>query len=98
VNVSFFFVTCSSIELKIMSEYKVRAFGITKDILGGKEAVINVTKGTTVSALRDELNTRYPQLLALRSLYIAVNNEYADDAQVLASTDEIALIPPVSGG
>jgi molybdopterin synthase sulfur carrier subunit len=81
-----------------MSEYKVRAFGITKDILGGKEAVIKVTNGTTVSALRHELNTRYPQLLGLRSLYIAVNNEYADDDKVLTSADEIALIPPVSGG
>lgn len=81
-----------------MSEYKVRAFGITKDILGGKEAVIKVEKGTTVSALRHELNTRYPQLLGLRSLYIAVNNEYADDDKILSSTDEIALIPPVSGG
>lgn len=81
-----------------MNEYKVKAFGITKDILGGKEAVIKVEHGTTVSALRHELNTRYPQLLGLRSLYIAVNNEYADDATVLSSTDEIALIPPVSGG
>jgi molybdopterin synthase sulfur carrier subunit len=81
-----------------MSEYKVRAFGITKDILGGEEAVIKVTNGTTVSALRHELNTRYPQLLGLRSLYIAVNNEYADDDKVLTSADEIALIPPVSGG
>jgi molybdopterin synthase sulfur carrier subunit len=81
-----------------MNEYKVRCFGITKDILGGKEAVIKVTNGTSVSALRHELNTRYPQLLGLRSLYIAVNNEYAEDDKILSSTDEIALIPPVSGG
>jgi sulfur-carrier protein len=81
-----------------MNEFKVRAFGITKDILGGKEATIKVENGVTVSALRHELNTRYPQLLGLRSLYIAVNNEYADDNKILNSTDEIALIPPVSGG
>jgi molybdopterin synthase sulfur carrier subunit len=81
-----------------MSHYKVRAFGITKDILGGKEAMIEVKSGETVLALRQELNSRYPQLLGLRSLYIAVNNEYADDNKVLTSADEIALIPPVSGG
>jgi molybdopterin synthase sulfur carrier subunit len=81
-----------------MNEFKVRAFGITKDILGGKEATIQVKNGVTVSALRHELNAQYPQLLGLRSLYIAVNNEYADDNKILSPTDEIALIPPVSGG
>ena len=34
----------------------------------------------------------------VRSLYIAVNKEYAKDDLVLKETDEIALIPPVSGG
>lgn len=81
-----------------MSQYKLRAFGITKDILGGKEMMIEVKGSATVSALRHELNSRYPQLLGLRSLYIAVNNEYADDDKILSVTDEIALIPPVSGG
>ncbi len=81
-----------------MSQFKLRPFGITKDILGGKEMMIEMKGGATVSALRHELNSRYPQLLGLRSLYIAVNNEYADDDKILSVTDEIALIPPVSGG
>jgi len=34
----------------------------------------------------------------LSSLAIAVNSEYADDNAVLQHTDEIAIIPPVSGG
>jgi molybdopterin synthase sulfur carrier subunit len=80
-----------------MSEYRIKAFGITKDILGGKETVIEVPEGT-VSALKKELYARYPRLSGLRSLYIAVNNDYADDGQQLNLEDEIALIPPVSGG
>ena len=76
---------------------KIKAFGVTKDYLGGKEAVIEI-KGQTVADLRAELNERYPQLLGLRSLYIAVNRDYADENRVLEITDEIALIPPVSGG
>jgi len=76
---------------------KVKAFGVTKDYLGGKEAVIEM-EGRTVGDLRAELNERYPQLLGLRSLYIAVNRDYADENRVLEITDEIALIPPVSGG
>ena len=80
-----------------MAKYVIKAFGITKDILGGKETVIEL-KGDTVEDLKKELYGRYPQLSGLRSLYIAVNNDYADDKKQLSSNDEIALIPPVSGG
>ena len=80
-----------------MNKYKIIAFGITKDLLGGREASIEIN-GQTVGALRTALNERYPQLLDLRSLLIAVNNDYADEDVVLSHSDEIALIPPVSGG
>jgi len=80
-----------------MNKYKIRAFGITKDLLGGRDTVIEI-QGTTVGELRRELSERYPELSDLKSLFIAVNNDYADDDRLLKSTDEIALIPPVSGG
>ena len=80
-----------------MNKYKIRAFGITKDLLGGKDTVIEI-RGTTVGELREELSERFPELLGLKSLFIAVNNDYAEDERVLKPTDEIALIPPVSGG
>ena len=76
---------------------KIKAFGVTKDYLGGKETTIEL-QGQTVGDLRAELSARYPQLLGLKSLYIAVNRDYADETRVLDTTDEIALIPPVSGG
>ena len=78
-------------------KYKIKAFGITKDILGGKETVIE-TSGKTVGELRQELQQKYPELQGLRSLFIAVNHAYADDTAAIAEHDEIALIPPVSGG
>jgi sulfur-carrier protein len=80
-----------------MKKYKVKAFGITKDILGGKEMVVEV-EGSTVAELRRHLVTKYPQLAGLKSLFIAVNSNYAEDTTTLNETDEIALIPPVSGG
>ena len=80
-----------------MNSYRIKAFGITREILGGKEAVVEVP-GTSVQELRAVLYSRYPRLQGLRSLFIAVNNEYAAEADLLAETDEIALIPPVSGG
>ena len=78
-------------------QYKVLAFGITRQLLGGKEAVVEVD-GNTVGALRRALSERFPELNGLNSLYIAVNSSYSDEDQVLGPNDEIALIPPVSGG
>lgn len=80
-----------------MGSYKVRAFGITRELLGGKEAVIDI-QGDTVGDLRNELASRFPDLQGLNSLYIAVNSDYAAEDLVLKASDEIALIPPVSGG
>ncbi|HEY9045656.1 MAG TPA: MoaD/ThiS family protein [Ohtaekwangia sp.] len=80
-----------------MNTFRVRAFGITKDILGGKETVVEAS-GKTVGELRTALLEKYPKLTGLRSLLIAVNNSYAEDASILSEGDEIALIPPVSGG
>jgi molybdopterin converting factor small subunit len=79
------------------NRYKVLAFGITRQLLGGKEAFIEV-EGNTVGALRGALSAKFPELNELHSLYIAVNSGYSDEDQVLDLNDEIALIPPVSGG
>lgn len=81
----------------MINQYKVLAFGITRQLLGGKEAIIEV-EGNKVRDLRQALSARFPELNDLRSLYIAVNSGYSDEDQELTSSDEIALIPPVSGG
>lgn len=78
-------------------EVCVIAFGAARDIVGAKETRMR-SPGQTVGDLRAALVKRYPDLAGLRSLYVAVNNAYADDSLVLQPSDEIALIPPVSGG
>lgn len=83
--------------MEVRPRYKIRAFGITKDIIGGKETVVEM-EGATVGELRQHLVSKYPQLTGLRSLFIAVNHTYAEDTLRLSEADEIALIPPVSGG
>jgi sulfur-carrier protein len=80
-----------------MKKYKLRAFGVTKEILGGKEVVVQAD-ASTVGGLRSFLEQNYPEITGLKSLMIAVNSSYAEDSQVLTEADEIALIPPVSGG
>lgn len=80
---------------------KVLLFGITRDIVGSDTLDISsFSKESTksVSALKSHLSKLYPDLNKLSSLAIAVNNEYADADVILSNNDEIALIPPVSGG
>ena len=78
-------------------KYNIKTFGITKDILGGRIVTVEL-EGNTVADLKKHLNASYPPLIELRSLFIAVNKKYAEDDIALTETDEIALIPPVSGG
>lgn len=78
-------------------KYTIKSFGIAKDIVGDRNVVIE-TSAATVGELRSWLTNRYPSLTNLRSLFIAVNQDYADDAVPLKESDEIVLIPPVSGG
>jgi molybdopterin converting factor subunit 1 len=72
-------------------------FGVTKDILGTSSYHMAL-EGETVLDLKNALLNDFPKLVALNSLLIAVNNEYAEDNLILNEKDEIALIPPVSGG
>ena len=80
-----------------MGKFVIKAFGVTKDIVGAREAVVQID-GHTVGSLRNALKNRFPPLMEIRSLMIAVNNTYAADEQSIGESDEIALIPPVSGG
>ena len=79
-------------------------FGVTKDIVGSPTLSIptsSITKRSipkTVKELRGFLGNAYPELSKLSSLAIAVNNNYAEDDEEINSYDEIASIPPVSGG
>ncbi|MEQ8363549.1 MAG: MoaD/ThiS family protein [Cyclobacteriaceae bacterium] len=77
--------------------YTLKTFGITRDILGGKEVTFEMD-GVKVAELKSELMKRFPEMSSLNSLLIAVNNAYAEDDAVISESDEIALIPPVSGG
>ena len=81
-----------------MMKVKVLAFGIAKDIFGGSSTEVALSGDASVEALRTALETQYPRLKQLASFMIAVNDEYAEAGQVLAQEDEVAIIPPVSGG
>ncbi len=78
---------------------RVLLFATLKQRAGWSQQVFEVPAGTTVEHLLQTLNTEHPQLRILQiSVYVAVNEEYADIHRELQEGDEIALFPPVSGG
>jgi molybdopterin converting factor subunit 1 len=76
----------------------IALFGIAREIVGQSSLALDAPAGQSAAGLLAELRSAYPGLAGLRSLAVAVNNEYAADDVVLHERDEIALIPPVSGG
>lgn len=76
----------------------VALFGIAREIVGQSSLALTVPSGQSAAGLLADLRAQYPRLAELRSLAVAVNNEYAAGEVPLHERDEIALIPPVSGG
>ncbi|WP_374949323.1 MoaD/ThiS family protein [Mucilaginibacter sp.] len=79
-------------------EIKILAFGIAKDIFGAAFVNLPLPDNADTALLKTALENRYPKLKQLASYMVAVNNEYAADGLTINESDEIAIIPPVSGG
>ena len=73
-------------------------FGITKEMVGKQKFQMDLVESSTVGDFKKSINEEYPELIEVDALAIAVNSEYATDEIVLQPNDEIAIIPPVSGG
>ncbi len=78
---------------------RIRLFAMQREAAGTRELRVEVPVGATVDAAWDAAVALVPALAPGRtSLRFAVNGAYADPATVLADGDEVAAIPPVSGG
>jgi molybdopterin converting factor subunit 1 len=77
----------------------VRFLGPAADVVGHAEAEYRLGPPATLGALLDLIAARYPKLIEHPgAIRFAVNQEYAEPSQSLRSGDEVAVIPPVSGG
>ncbi|MGE3956739.1 MAG: molybdopterin converting factor subunit 1 [Vicinamibacterales bacterium] len=77
----------------------VKLFARLRDIVGTPELVRDIAPGTTVRGLWDTLAAEFPAIASYeRSISMAVNADYARREHVLADGDEVAFLPPVSGG
>src|SRR3954468_4278531 len=74
-------------------------FGILKDIIGQPEESVEIEPDTTVGSLFDRYSQRFETLQVKRpSILFARNQEFAPAETVLTDNDEVAFLPPVSGG
>ena len=74
-------------------------FGILKDIVGKPADSIDLPDGASVQDVIAYYESKIPRLKeSLPSLALAVNQQYASPDTKLKRNDEIALLPPVSGG
>ncbi|MGA2644027.1 MAG: molybdenum cofactor biosynthesis protein MoaE [Candidatus Sulfotelmatobacter sp.] len=74
-------------------------FGILKDLAGKSGDTLELREGATVADVLAHCAMQIPRLKPwLTSLAVAVNQQYASSDTKLKSGDEVALLPPVSGG
>jgi molybdopterin converting factor subunit 1 len=78
---------------------RVRLFAIQRELAGTREVALELAPAATVADAWEELVRRFPVLAPGRdSVRFARNGAYADPTTTLADGDELAVIPPVSGG
>ena len=77
----------------------IRLFARLRDIAGAAELFRDVSPGATIRTVWRELVTEFPDLAGYeRSISSAVNADYARMDAAVHDGDEIAFLPPVSGG
>lgn len=77
----------------------VHLFARARDLAGAAAVAVDLPPAATVADLRAALAARFPPLAPLLArAALAVNHDFADDARPLGAADEVAVIPPVSGG
>ena len=78
---------------------RVRLFALQRELAGTREIGLDLADGATVETSWAAVVERHPVLAPGRpSVRFARNGEYADATTALADGDEVAFIPPVSGG
>jgi MoaE-MoaD fusion protein len=78
---------------------RVLFFGVLRDIVGLREDSIDVPDGGRVEAVYEHYASRYPRLREVsKSIVLALNQQFSDLSAPLSEGDEVAFLPPVSGG
>lgn len=77
----------------------VKLFASFREAAGTSQSVVDVEPGTTVGQLWDRLGETYPRLQPMKRIAaFAVNGQHSPAGSRVSDGDEVAFLPPVSGG
>jgi len=77
----------------------IKLFASLRHSMNSDEIKIDIDNETTVLQMKEIIFETFPNLKKSNiPFFVAVNHKYAADSDVIGINDEIALIPPVSGG
>lgn len=76
----------------------VKFFGILQEQVPAKEKRVQIRTGMTVGNIYRTLSKSFPEKRFLPKILFAVNQEFVKSSHILKDGDELALIPPMSGG
>ncbi len=84
-----------------MARVRVVLLSLLRDVVGSNQIDLYVEDGVTLNELLEELYNRYKELANMRKrleIMVLVNGERKDRGYRLRDGDEVALMPPASGG
>ena len=74
-------------------------FASCREVIGMKKLLLDLDSGVTIAGIRKRIVCQFPQLAGVsKTLQFARNSEYVAEDTPLQDGDEVAVIPPVSGG
>ena len=80
-------------------QVRVLFFGLLRDVVGKSDDQIDIPDGATLEAVFDHYANLAPKLKDLRkSIVLARNQQFSPGATLIENGDEVAFLPPVSGG
>jgi len=88
-------MTKEELDLRII---KVKLFASSRELLGKDEIRVSLDNQTTVGDLKKMIVEMHPSLSKKPVFVVAVNHKVVDDSTIINHLDEVAILPPVSGG
>lgn len=80
-------------------EIKVLFFARARDLTGMTEFSLKISAGSNTQECLKELIAKFPSLEEISAcMVLALNEEYTTESTIVKDKDELAIIPPISGG
>ncbi|MYI84061.1 MAG: MoaD/ThiS family protein [Rhodothermaceae bacterium] len=82
-----------------MASFQIQLYSVLRSKLATASVNLEAHDGVTAGEVMDSICDHYPLMAPYRNIMrLAINQEYASEARIIHSGDELALITPVSGG